>query len=72
MIYITHIHRFLFRDETSTTVDFVPAPNVPGYKYRVIINGKPYGWLEEGRRVSIAEARFFYEAYQEAKSKENA
>ena len=72
MVYVSHINRFLFHDAVSTTVDFVPAPNVPGYKYRVIVNGKPFAWLEEKRRPTLTEARFFYDAYQEAKKKENA
>jgi hypothetical protein len=68
---VNHIHRFLFDDGSGTTIDFVPFPNVPGYKYRVILNEKPYAWLEEKRRPTLTEARFFYDSYREARKREN-
>lgn len=72
MIHVKHIHRFHFDDGANTTIDFVPAPNIPGYKYRVILNGKPYAWLEDNRRPTLTEARFFYDSYQESRRQENA
>jgi len=49
----------------GTLVEFIPIDNVPGYRYRLAIDGtKVQEWVSESKRPSKPLAAFYYEKYE--------
>lgn len=52
-----------FRAEDNSTVEFLPATDVPGFTHRVVINGvATRDWLGHGKPNAKAAA-FFYDKH---------
>jgi len=51
--------------ETGRELEFLPAYGIPEYRFRVIIDRKPFGWLHAGFQPSAKSAEFFLKKHQE-------
>ena len=56
--------------ETGRELEFLPAYGIPEYRFRVIIDRKPFGWLHAKFQPNAENAEFFLKKHQEEMKQE--
>jgi len=59
------IRKIYVDEETGSELEFIPASNIPGYAYRVVIDRQVRGWLADEFRPNIVNAMYFFRKHKE-------
>ena len=54
------IRKIYVDEETGSELEFVPASDIPGYAYRVVIDRQVRGWLADGYKPNATNAMYFF------------
>jgi|GEM_PF-2817220 hypothetical protein len=61
---VMEVKKFLITDhQRTTTIEFFPIDNMPGFSHKVAVNGawpNPRSWLSADFKPNQKAARFFY------------
>ena len=58
------IRKIYVEAETGRELEFLPAYGIPEYRFRVVIDRKPCGWLHAKFHPSAENAEFFFSKHQ--------